>query len=741
MAQSPEYDQSGCPAERAQRRIPELRGSAAAMAPHENGLNPKETGGPFRLLADAMPQLVWTADAAGSIDYFNARRQQYARRDTEGLDWNVLIHPDDLPRTIEVWRHAVEAGSIYECEHRIKLRDGSYCWHLSRAVPMKDASGRVVKWFGTATDIDDTVRAEERHRESERRFRQFAAATNAVLWIAEAESGRLEYVSPALDRLWGIHFAEQQSWMEWVHPNDRDGVLAARGRLASGEVSEINYRIVRPDGAVRFINEVGFPMRDRQGAVVRIGGIARDVTRAQASQQALRESRDKLANTVAELEAIYRTSPIGLCTLSTDLRFLHINDQMAQLNGVPAADHIGRTLRQVVPMLADEAEAIARFVIETGEPRLNVEFTGTTEAHPRARRTWSEHWAPIKAASGEVIGINVVAEEITERKLAEEANALLAAVVMSSNDAIFSFGKDRTFKTWNEGAERLYGYTAEEAIGQPLAMLAPDHLKQELHDLSGRALRGERVYFETVRKRKDGALVAVGASASPIRAGDGRVIGASAVHRDITESKKYGEQLQFMMRELSHRSKNLLAVVQAMARQTAKACESFSQFEERFTGRVQALAQSHDVLVSHNWEAARLQTLVEAQLAPFMDAGKARFQIDGPAVWVKPEAMQYLGMALYELATNATKYGALSSPAGSVSIAWSFECGGGVRLTWRECGGPSVDAPERRGFGRTVLERMAAAHDSEVTLSFAPQGLVWSMLVPAYQLSPAPKQS
>lgn len=195
------------------------------------------------------------------------------------------------------------------------------------------------------------------------------------------------------------------------------------------------------------------------------------------------------------------------------------------------------------------------------------------------------------------------------------------------------------------------------------------------------------------------------------------------------------------MRELSHRSKNLLAVVQAMARQAAKTCDDFSQFEERFTGRIQALAQSHDVLVSHNWEAVRLQTLIEVQLAPFMDVGKGRFKINGPAVWIKPEAMQYLGMALYELATNATKYGALSTRSGSVSIEWSFDPGGGVRLTWRERGGPSVDAPERRGFGRTVLERMAAAHDSEVTLSFAPEGLVWSMLVPASQVSPAPKQS
>lgn len=688
-----------------------------------------------------MPQLVWTADAAGTVDYFNARRQQYADRDAAGLDWNVLIHPDDLPRTIEVWRDSVQTGSIYECEHRIKLRDGSYCWHLSRAVPLKDAHGRVIKWFGTATDIDDTIRAEERHRESERRFRQFAAATNAVLWISDAESGGLEYVSPALERVWGIPPADEQSWMEWLHPNDRESVLAARARISAGQVTDINYRIVRPDGAIRFINEVGFPMRDRQGTVAHIGGIARDVTRAQASQQDLRESRDKLANTAAELEAIYRTAPIGLCTLSADLRFMHVNDRMAQRNGLSAAEHIGRTLREVMPALADEAEAIARSIIETGEPRLNLEFTGATEARPGVRRTCLEHWAPIKDASGQVVAINVVAEDITERKLAEEANALLAAVVVSSGDAIFSFGQDRVFKTWNEGAERLYGYTAEEAIGQPLALIAPDHLKQELQDLSGRALKGERVYFETVRKRKDGALVAVGASASPIRASDGRVIGASAMHRDITEKKKHDEQMEFMMRELSHRSKNLLAVVQAMARQTAKACDHFSQFEERFTGRIQALAQSHDVLVRHNWEAARLQTLVEVQLTPFMDAGKARFQISGPEVWIRPEAMQYLGMALYELATNATKYGSLSSPTGSVSIEWRIEPRGGVRLTWRECGGPAVDTPERRGFGRTVLERMAVAHDSEVTLSFAPEGLVWSMRVPARQVSPAPEQN
>lgn len=725
------------------RRAVKTKRAAAkkrAAKPRRRDLRRRQSEGPphsgeepFRLLADAMPQLVWTADAAGAVDYFNARREEYADRKSDALNWNVLIHPDDLQRTIEVWRHAVETGSIYECEHRIKLRDGSYCWHLSRAIPMRDAKGRVVKWFGTATDIDETIRAEERHRESERRFRQFAAATNAVIWISDAATGKVEYVSPALERVWGLDPAEDR--VKWLHPDDRQRAIEARERTAKGEVVEIDYRIVRPDGEVRFISDVGFPIRDRQGVVVRVGVIARDVTRAKRREQALRESRDRLANALAELETIYRTSPIGLCTLSPDLRFLHINDRMSQRHGVPAADHIGRTLREIAPAIADEAEAIVRSIIETGEPRLNLEFTETADGE---RRTWSEHWAPIKTQEGEVVGINVAAKDITERKRAEESNALLAAIVMSSGDAIFSSGLDRTLRSWNAGAERLYGYTAEEAIGQPLSIIAPDHLKQELHDLSGRALNGEPVYFETLRQRKDGSLVAVGASAAPIRAADGRVIGASAVHRDITENKRHEEQMRFMVRELSHRSKNLLAVVQAMARETAKACEDFSQFEDRFTGRIQALAHSHDLLVAHNWQAALLRSLVEAQLAPFAGADKMRISVRGPAVWIRPEATQYLGMALYELASNAIRHGALSSPAGSVSIEWTSEPGGGARLTWRERGGPDVAAPARRGFGRTVLERMAAAHDSTAKLSFAPEGLVWSMSIPSHQIAPAP---
>ena len=158
------------------------------------------------------------------------------------------------------------------------------------------------------------------------------------------------------------------------------------------------------------------------------------------------------------------------------------------------------------------------------------------------------------------------------------------------------------------------------------------------------------------------------------------------------------------MRELSHRSKNLLAIVLAIARQTSRTTSNFEEFEQRFNARIQALADAHDLLVEQQWAGAALEDLVRAQLSAF---GTERVTTSGDKVVLRAEAVQNVALALHELATNAVKHGALSAPQGRIAIDWTPHGNdGGVRLTWREIGGPPVTEPERKGFGRFVLERV-----------------------------------
>src|SRR5437763_4015221 len=325
--------------------------------------------------------------------------------------------------------------------------------------------------------------------------------------------------------------------------------------------------------------------------------------------------------------------------------------------------------------------------------------------------------------------------DITDRKRGEEANALLASTVHSSTDAIFSIDPDLTIKTWNGGAERLYGYTALEAIGHPLQMICPAQLHEEQAGLYTQTMSGKPVLLETVRRHKDGRLVPVGISGSPIFAPDGRVVGVAAVHRDMTENREYKEHLGFTLRELSHRTKNLLAVVQGLARMIARRSDDVEDFEARFRGCLQALAYSHDLLVQHDWQGATLEELLRVQLAPFGGIDSGKIVAKGPEVYLTPQTMQTLGLIMHELATNAAKHGALSTPTGSVAISWTRDPEyQGVELIWQEQGGPPVAAPQRKGFGQVVFERIGASLDGDISTDFRPEGFVCTVTIAANNL-------
>jgi PAS domain S-box-containing protein len=326
--------------------------------------------------------------------------------------------------------------------------------------------------------------------------------------------------------------------------------------------------------------------------------------------------------------------------------------------------------------------------------------------------------------------------DITDRKRAEETNALHASTVFSSTDAIFSIDPDLTIKTWNGGAERLYGYTAAEAIGQSLKMICPEELQHEQGGLYAQTMNGKPVLLETLRRHKDGRLIPVGISGSPIFAPDGRVMGVAAVHRDMTENRAYKEHLGFTLRELSHRTKNLLAVVQGLARMIARRSDEIEEFEVRFRGCIQALAYCHDLLVQHDWQGATLEELLRIQLAPFGGVDSQKIRVQGPEVFLTPSAMQSLGLVLHELATNATKHGALSSPAGSVSITWTRDAKDGARVVWEEHGGPPVAEPKHKGFGQVVFERIGASLDGNIATEFRPEGFVCSVTIAANNLLP-----
>jgi PAS domain S-box-containing protein len=339
---------------------------------------------------------------------------------------------------------------------------------------------------------------------------------------------------------------------------------------------------------------------------------------------------------------------------------------------------------------------------------------------------------------GEAVSVLGVALDITERKEAENANARLAAIVASSSEAIVSLSPDGSIATWNAGAEKMFGIPAADAVGMPLQKLLTDDRRADWHRMNRTLQAGETVRLETTCRARDGRGIEVSIVANPVLSGSGKITGYSMAMRDISERKEHDRHLASVMRELTHRSKNLLAIVQAMARQTALRSESLIDFERRFSGRLQCLSRSHELLIGNDWEGALLGDLVAMQRSSF-GPRQERIRASGPDVFLRPEAVLNIGLALHELAINAERHGALSVPAGRVDLNWKVEGAGDrarLSIVWREQGKASAGDLLNRGFGRDVLEHVApTALSGKVLLKPTPEGLLWSLEVPADQFT------
>ena len=335
---------------------------------------------------------------------------------------------------------------------------------------------------------------------------------------------------------------------------------------------------------------------------------------------------------------------------------------------------------------------------------------------------------PLYDASGELIGAVNMLVDITDRKRAEQSAQRLAAVVEFSDDAILTKDLDGIITSWNRGAERLFGYKAEETVGRPITILIPHDRHDEEREILGRIRRGEHVHYEAVRQCKDGSLLDISLTVSPLKDAAGKIVGASKIARDITERRRAQERQKLLINEIQHRIKNTLATVQAIATQTLR---SSPEERDTFVARLHALAGAHDLLIDDNWHQAALSDLVAKALNAFRDKHRERFYIEGPdGIFLDAQRSSLLVMALHELATNAVKYGALSNEIGKVRVVWETLADGSsrrFRLCWKESGGPPVNPPKQKGFGSLLIERALQNQLGQARLDFDPQGLVCSI--------------
>lgn len=302
---------------------------------------------------------------------------------------------------------------------------------------------------------------------------------------------------------------------------------------------------------------------------------------------------------------------------------------------------------------------------------------------------------------------------------------------------VFVSNQDRQLKyTWVRNPPPAYA--ADQMLGQDDTAVFPEPVAQLLMSLKANTLATREHGRLELELDDDQSSRWYEVGVDPMVNQAGEVTGITTAAIDVTHRKRNEAQLKLLLRDVTHRAKNVLAVVNAIARQTASRTSTKDEFVERFSARVQSLARAHDLLVNEDWSGVKMDELVRSQVSRFEKLVGSRIICDGPQVTLGPEATQNLGLAIHELAHNAGKYGALSDDKGIVNIRWYVAGSGGDRrflFSWEEVGGPPVADEQRMGFGRTFIERaVGRTLDGSAKLEFRPEGVRCELEIPGYHL-------
>jgi PAS domain S-box-containing protein len=632
------------------------------------------------------------------------------------------------------------AGKAVEFELEVPYATGEPRFLQCRFEPEWSIDGKVVGLVGAGTNITSLKRAEQRLRASEITFRQLVEnspfgiyAVDADFRIVQVSAGaqkKFENVRPLIGR----DLAEAMRCI-WTEPFASDAIGRFRHTLATGEpyhapgsverrkdtdvVESYDWKIERvtmPDG--------------RFGVVCHFY----DLSERQKYEAALRESE-------ATFRVMFDASAVGKIEVEPGTtRFLRVNAAACKFLGYSEEELLGRTALDVThPDDRDESRAL-------GE-RLAAEESDVFDTEKRyIRKDGRTVWARvtvnvIRDASGRLLRNTAVIQDINARKQAEQdllaSKDRLQLALDAARLGSFLYDPRRRVLSGDARAKEIFDFDIaqdEATIEELLKRVHPDDVERfwAVREATLDPVDPKPYANEYRLRRRDGEVRWVESRGHAYFEGAGperQVVSFVGTVQDITERKEREEKEHLLMREINHRAKNMLSVVDAIAHQTAT--KSPEDFIERFSERIQALSANQDLLVRNEWNGVEIKDLVHAQLAHFADLIGSRIAVQGPTLRVRASSAQAIGLALHELATNAGKYGALSTDTGRVDVCWQID-GGTLTMSWTEREGPPVSAPKRRGFGTIVMETMAARSvDGTVDLDYAPSGLTWRLTCPA----------
>jgi len=493
----------------------------------------------FRLIADNLPQLAWMADADGQPLWYNRRWFDYTGIEPSHMaahGWASVISPDRVEAVQQLWTAALDRGQPWEDLIPLRGADGDYRQFLSRASPLRDEAGAVTHWFGTSTDITGQLAAQAELTTSQARLEAALEASQTGTFFWDMRSNRLDW-DDALDRLFGLSAGQSarclDQFVAMVHPDERAELLEHCQRcIEDGADFEMEFRILRPDGQVRWLYDRGKTKLGTDGRPAVMSGACVDITdRRRSEESALTSAR--------ELEAIYQAAPVGLTVVDQHRRFVRINQRLAEINGLSPEEHVGRTLREILPQVADQGEAALERVL-AGEEIWGLEISGRTPAQPGVVRTWRENWIPMRGEDGSIIGAAISAEEITASREAARQLELSEQRFRAAIDAVagvlWTNSPDGRMVGEQPGWAALTGQSTEEYQGYGWSeAVHPADLAETL-EVWQRAVAERGTYEVRHRvRRHDGEWREFSAHAIPMFDEHGQVREWVGVHTDITD--------------------------------------------------------------------------------------------------------------------------------------------------------------------------------------------------------------
>ena len=416
---------------------------------------------------------------------------------------------------------------------------------------------------------------------------------------------------------------------------------------------------------------------------------------------------------------------IGAAAVDEAGRILYVNANLAGVLGSALNSLQGLRFSDVVePTIASAIEG----VLNRDEQSVEVRFaTGPRDAH------FLVSAKPMRL--GATAGYAVTFTDVTERveaELAVQSERAARAVISSANEAVLVCDRHGVVSHANLAAQNIY---PGDPVGKPFAAIVPlsfpgatgmvqasDIVEMAIN---GTAVQGIEAHAPNAPRIKDYQI-----SAAPLQVGDDAISGCVITMVDMSQRKAAEQQQLLLMRELDHRVKNTLALVLSIAGRTLHHEDTLEGFQKAFTGRIQALAATHNLLADNSWTDLTIADVVEAELAPHA-GGSGRIHIEGLDRHIAPRAAIALGLVIHELATNAAKYGALSSRDGRIDVRDLGERDEALHLEWRESGGPVVATPTRKGFGQNVITRsLQYTSSGGADVEFLPEGVVCRIRLP-----------